>query len=583
MASLKQDSSIAEKDLWQNAIKGDTSAFEGIVRNHQSAVCGVAFSIVGDFASSQDIAQETFWAAWKSRESLRDSSRLGAWLCGIARNLSKQWRRKKIRSKELEAERVGNEFDSQLANPVDAIVSKEEESVVWNTLEQIPENYREVLVLYYRQGQSIEQVANSLGLSNDAARQRLVRGREILRSRVSHLIEGVLDRTNPTQTFTARVMAGIAGMGVVGSSSTAQASSLSMALNSSTASTAASVAKVLAGGSALGILGGLLGATGGLAGAWFGTWWPAQMAPTETERQLLIERGRGAMKICTIFTTLIMFAATWMIFFPVGQFTFLIGMLIASLAFLVSIVIQSTKTQSLVRKLRKEISPDEDPNLSKIGQKAKKRFESSQRKWGRKYQSPIRFLGLPLVDIQVSDPHSSFEGQSDSTARCHAKGWIAIGDVATGFIAIGGRCFGVVSIGGASAGIVALGGLSIGLISIGGLALGWLAFGGAAVGYDAAGGGALGWHSAAGGGAAAWHAAMGGGALAHDFAVGGGAIANEVNTDLARQVIEQESFSWLIESSWIVWAIAMIAGVVPAFFAPLFYTNEPPLISKHKG
>lgn len=583
MASVTNKSNNAEKDLWQNAVKGDTSAFEDIVRQHQSAVCGVAFSIVGDFASSQDIAQETFWAAWKSKDSLRDASRLGSWLCGIARNIAKQWRRKKVRSKEVGSDQFGNQFDSAVADPADDFVSKEEESVVWNTLEEIPENYREVLVLYYRKGQSIEEVANSLGLSNDAARQRLSRGREILRNRVSHLIEGVLDRTNPTRTFTARVMAGIASMGVAGSSSTAKASSLSMALNSSTATTAASLAKVMAGGSALGLLGGLLGASGGLAGAWFGVWWPAQMAPTETERQLLVERGKGSMKICIVFTCMVMMFATALIFFPAYKIPFVVTLFSMMVVFTVSICVHGVKTQSLVRKLRSELSPKEDPNLSKIGQKARKKFGTGQRRFGRKYTSPMRVLGIPLVDIQVSDSPQTLGGKTTDHKKARpAHGWIAIGDVATGFIAIGGRSFGVISIGGASAGVVAIGGLSIGLLSIGGMAIGMLAFGGGAIGYDAAGGGALGWHSAAGGAAAAWHAAAGGAAFAHDFAVGGGARALEANTELAKQVIEKETYISLLKNSWLVWVVCVPFAIVPGFLVQLLYTREPQEVDVQK-
>ena len=170
----------SEQQLWRNVIKGDTGAFEQLVGKYQSAVSAVAFSIVGDFSSSQDIAQETFWAAWKTRDKLRDSSRLGAWLCGIARNMARQWRRKKHRTHEVGSSSLVYEPQSAQADPADEFISQEEESLVWKSLERIPPNYREVLVLYYRQGKSIDEVANSLGLTNAAARQRLSRGREIL-------------------------------------------------------------------------------------------------------------------------------------------------------------------------------------------------------------------------------------------------------------------------------------------------------------------------------------------------------------------------------------------------------------------
>ncbi len=578
MATVIQQPTTNENDVWDSAVNGDTNAFEQVVISHQSAVSAVAFSIVGDFATSQDIAQETFWAAWNSKDSLRDAKRLGAWLCGISRNLARQWNRSKSRRKEVESEKLGSEFDSLTTDPADDFVTKEEESVVWSALENIPENYREVLVLYYRQGKSIEQVAESLDISNDAARQRLSRGREILRSRVSNMIEGVLDRTNPTRTFTARVMAGIVSAGVAGSSASAKAS-VSMAFNSSTVTSAASVAKILGSGGAIGMLGGLMGAGIGLLGAWFGTWWPAQMAPTETERHLLLERGRTSMNLTVIFAMItiglvVVAVAVPQVWLPVG-----IAFLVSNVLFIVAITTYGIETQKLVTALRKEISPEEDPNRSKFGKNIREKSLQQPLKFGRRCTSKISFLGLPLFDIQFSDPPRSTGKNTWSNSKPRtAVGWIAIGDMASGVIAIGGRAFGGIALGGLATGGIAVGGLSCGLLSIGGLALGLFAFGGAAIGYDAAGGGAIGWNSATGGGAAAWHAAMGGGVIAHDFAVGPSAIANEANTDLAKKVIEENCHTWLLnKNSFGIWTFAVIFfGVFGAVAGNLCYTTNPP-------
>ena len=60
------------------------------------------------------------------------------------------------------------------ADPVQATISNEEHQLVWNALEKMPEKYREVVALYYRQGQSVAQVAESTGISEEAARWRIV-------------------------------------------------------------------------------------------------------------------------------------------------------------------------------------------------------------------------------------------------------------------------------------------------------------------------------------------------------------------------------------------------------------------------
>ncbi|MGZ5618190.1 MAG: hypothetical protein ACXWFW_12585 [Usitatibacter sp.] len=108
--------------------------------------------------------------------------------------------------------------------------------------------------------------------------------------------------------------------------------------------------------------------------------------------------------------------------------------------------------------------------------------------------------GVPFYDIALGpDPgRGEFRG--------HAKGFIAIGDMATGVIALGGLARGVAAFGGLAIGLFNFGGLSIGaLLAVGGLAIGSVALGGGALGGVALGGGAVGYY-ACGGGAAGEHA-----------------------------------------------------------------------------
>src|SRR5947208_2913457 len=75
-----------DTDLVTASRAGDRDAFGEIVSRYQSLVCSVAYSATGGLAQSEDLAQETFVAAWKSLGHLNDPSRLRSWLCGIARN-----------------------------------------------------------------------------------------------------------------------------------------------------------------------------------------------------------------------------------------------------------------------------------------------------------------------------------------------------------------------------------------------------------------------------------------------------------------------------------------------------------------
>ena len=148
--------------------------FADLVRRYQAGVCAAAYGVTGDRALSEDIAQETFVAAWRSLSTLRDPSKLGEWLRGITRNLARKAMRKRAPVEEL-GDPVA---DSDLAR--DAI-AKGEARLTWAAMRELPETYREALVLYYWEDQSARQVAEALGITEATAMQRLSRGRALLR------------------------------------------------------------------------------------------------------------------------------------------------------------------------------------------------------------------------------------------------------------------------------------------------------------------------------------------------------------------------------------------------------------------
>ena len=113
---------------------------------------------------------------------------------------------------------------------------------------------------------------------------------------------------------------------------------------------------------------------------------------------------------------------------------------------------------------------------------------------GIRKRSEWQIAAMPFYDIALGPDFSKGE------MRGHARGFIAIGDIATGVLAIGGLARGVFALGGLALGLFSLGGFSIGaLAAVGGLAIGSIAVGGGAVGGIAIGGGAVGVYACGGG------------------------------------------------------------------------------------
>src|SRR5215212_6550280 len=156
--------------------KGNRDAFGQIVRRYQALISGLIYSSCGDLSASEDIAQETFLAAWKSLSGLREPQKLASWLCQIARHRLLDQHRENARDNARLARAITGYEPANSPRPDEQATTAEERDVLWRSLSQIPEPYRETLVLYYRQNQSAPEVAAALEVSEETIRQRLARG-----------------------------------------------------------------------------------------------------------------------------------------------------------------------------------------------------------------------------------------------------------------------------------------------------------------------------------------------------------------------------------------------------------------------
>ena len=203
------------------------------------------------------------------------------------------------------------------------------------------------------------------------------------------------------------------------------------------------------------------------------------------------------------------------------------------------------------------------------------RLGGSYGKPTRRYTSKRRVLGLPLLSIAL--------GPDSAGKMGHAKGYFAVGDIATGVFAFGGLARGVVAFGGVSLGGVTFGGLSIGTCAafgggavallgsaVGGFAAGIVAAGGGAIGIIAQGGFAMGW-LARGGAANGVHAWSSAGSSTGSSAGRGSSVP-----DAATQALFDQ-YAWLIGPSGaapqiqynLVWTGVIAVAVIVLALTPL--------------
>ncbi|MGH7950858.1 MAG: RNA polymerase sigma factor [Limisphaerales bacterium] len=497
-ASAQNDSELVGESL-----SGNRDAFGQIVARYQSLVCSLAYSATGNLNASEDLAQETFLTAWKQLADLREPEKLRAWLCGIARNLINNSLRKQGREPSHRAESLEeiSESHSPEPLPVEQTISNEETAILWRSLEKIPEVYREPLVLFYREHQSIEIVAANLDLTEDAVKQRLSRGRKLLQEQVLAFVEGALARTNPGQAFTLAVLATLPVLTISAKAATVGAAAVKGGVAVKGA-TAGSIFSVLF-GPALAVIVGYLGWRKGM-----------KNAQTPRERKFVV---RNAIIILIgaliFFVSFALISAQQQLYERHPVFTTMLGLAtcLGWCVFISIIAWRYVRAFEKIREEERELHPESFCNKPML-------WPLRGGVW--EYRSRAAFLGLPLIHCRFG----KFPGQKIQPA----VGWIAYGEIAYGILfASGGVAVGGISFGGTSFGILSFGGIAFGLLAFGGLSFGAVAMGGAAIGWIASGGIALGWHMA-----------MGGMALTREFL-----LTHHVNEMAAREFFDR--YYWL--------------------------------------
>ena len=191
------------------AAGGCEQAYTRIIVASQNTVTAVALAITRDPTASEDIAQEAFLSAWQNLRRLQNPSSFLPWLRQITRNLAfDHLRRHRNRAIGGEAAEIAisHAADPSLL-PEEQLIDAERERMAAELISELPEDSREVLLLYYREGQNSRQVAELLGLSDAAVRKRLSRARKSLRGDLLSRFGEFARATAPGTAFAVGVTA----------------------------------------------------------------------------------------------------------------------------------------------------------------------------------------------------------------------------------------------------------------------------------------------------------------------------------------------------------------------------------------
>ena len=194
MAKKDKDSDLA---LVRRVKKGEYSAFDLLVLKYQSRVIAISTKYVKDIQLAEDIAQESFFKAYKSIDSFREESAFYTWLYRITANTAINYLSSKKRKSELLEADVSNREGESIdifdipggESPEDILNANSLREDIFKNMSNLPEEIRTAVTLREFEGLSYEEIAEILGCPLGTVRSSIFRGRELLQQTISEQID----------------------------------------------------------------------------------------------------------------------------------------------------------------------------------------------------------------------------------------------------------------------------------------------------------------------------------------------------------------------------------------------------------
>jgi RNA polymerase sigma-70 factor (ECF subfamily) len=181
-----------EAKLVARCLKQDQDAFGQLVERYATVIVNLAYRMVGDRTEAEDLAQETFVAAFKAMPTFRAESKFSTWLYRIAANKCKDWLRVKRPGQGLHDVEIEDVLDDRVieARTPERLLSQQQVAAELDrAIQRLPPLYREAFVLKHVEGLSYEEMQQILGVNGDTLKMRVYKGRVQLSRELAALQE----------------------------------------------------------------------------------------------------------------------------------------------------------------------------------------------------------------------------------------------------------------------------------------------------------------------------------------------------------------------------------------------------------
>ena len=172
IAAASASPAASDRDLILRMQHDDLAAFEAFFARHRGLIQRTAFALTGDPQAAEEVLQDTFVRAYRHRATLRTDVSPVPWLYRVALNLCySRLARRRLSVEPLDE--TTSELRDHALEPLELVEREELRRSIRRGVAALPEKHQLVIVLYYLQGLSLQETADTLGIRLGTAKSRI--------------------------------------------------------------------------------------------------------------------------------------------------------------------------------------------------------------------------------------------------------------------------------------------------------------------------------------------------------------------------------------------------------------------------
>lgn len=179
-------SKLSDIELIEQTLAGNQSAYADLVKRHQRFVFTLAMRFAKGREDAEEIAQDCFVKAYRSLSSFQGQSKFSTWLYSIVYTTAMTFlRKKRIATDSIDDEHTFIQVEHHESGyDTDNVENKSRSFYLNQAIEQLLPDDATIITLFYRGEQSLEEIAQTLGMEANTVKVKLFRARQRLKEKL---------------------------------------------------------------------------------------------------------------------------------------------------------------------------------------------------------------------------------------------------------------------------------------------------------------------------------------------------------------------------------------------------------------